>query len=83
MTLREQIGQLFMVGFLGSSVSKELEELIRQYKPGGVILFSRNLESVEQIVNLTNHLQKLSPHSPLLISIDQEGGRVSRVPKGD
>jgi beta-N-acetylhexosaminidase len=82
MTLREQIGQLFMVGFLGSSVSKELEELIRQYKPGGVILFSRNLESVEQIVNLTNHLQKLSPHSPLLISIDQEGGRVSRVPKG-
>jgi beta-N-acetylhexosaminidase len=82
MTLREQIGQLFMVGFLGATVSKELEELIRQYKPGGVILFNRNLESVAQIVDLTNHLQRLSPHSPLLISIDQEGGRVSRLPKG-
>jgi beta-N-acetylhexosaminidase len=82
MTLREQIGQLFMVGFLGSSVSKGLAAFIREYKPGGVILFSRNLESVEQIVDLTNHLQRLSPHSPLLISIDQEGGRVSRLPKG-
>src|SRR5436190_2063170 len=48
----------------------------------GVILFSRNLESVEQMVDLTNKLQACSPHSPLLISIDQEGGRVSRLPKG-
>lgn len=82
MTLREQIGQLFMVGFVGSSVSKELAAFIQEYKPGGIILFSRNLESVEQIVELTNRLQKLSPHSPLLISIDQEGGRVSRLPNG-
>ncbi|HET6675952.1 MAG TPA: beta-N-acetylhexosaminidase [Nitrospiraceae bacterium] len=81
MTAREQVGQLFMVGFLGSSISKELAEFIREFKPGGVILFSRNLESVQQIVELTNHLQRLSPHSPLLISIDQEGGRVSRLPK--
>lgn len=81
MTVREQIGQLFMVGFLGSSISKELAAFIQEYKPGGVILFSRNLESVGQIVELTNQLQKLSPHSPLLISIDQEGGRVSRLPK--
>jgi beta-N-acetylhexosaminidase len=82
MTLREQLGQLFMVGFLGSSVSKDFAAFIREYQPGGVILFSRNLESVGQIVDLTNHLQRLSPHSPLLISIDQEGGRVSRLPKG-
>ncbi|HJR75550.1 MAG TPA: beta-N-acetylhexosaminidase [Nitrospiraceae bacterium] len=82
MTLREQIGQLFMVGFLGSSVSQGLEDFIRDYKPGGIILFSRNLESVGQIVDLTNRLQKLSSRSPLLISIDQEGGRVSRLPKG-
>ncbi|MDL1891233.1 beta-N-acetylhexosaminidase, partial [Nitrospirales bacterium NOB] len=42
--------------------------------------FKRNLESVGQIVDLTNGLQKLSPASPLLIAIDQEGGRVSRLP---
>ena len=82
MTSREKIGQLFMVGFLGTSVTPDLASFIKEYKPGGVILFSRNLESVEQIVNLTNGLQARSPHSPLLISIDQEGGRVSRLPNG-
>src|SRR5215510_11932728 len=82
MTSREQIGQLFMVGFLGTSVTPDLAAFIKKYKPGGVILFSRNLESVGQMVDLTNDLQACSPHSPLLISIDQEGGRVSRLPKG-
>lgn len=82
LTSREKIGQLFMVGFLGTSVTPELASFIKEYKPGGVILFSRNLESVEQIVELTNDLQRCSPKSPLLISIDQEGGRVSRLPKG-
>ncbi|MDP3092752.1 MAG: beta-N-acetylhexosaminidase [Nitrospira sp.] len=78
---REKIGQLFMVGFEGTSVTPDLAAFIKEYKPGGVILFSRNLESIEQIVELTNALQACSPHSPLLISIDQEGGRVSRLPK--
>ncbi len=81
MTLRKQIGQLFMLGFDGVTVSADLAAFIKEYTPGGVILFSRNLESVEQIVDLTNDLQACSPHSPLLISIDQEGGRVSRLPK--
>lgn len=82
MTTRDKIGQLFMVGFLGTSVTRDLASFIKEYKPGGVILFSRNLESIEQMVDLTNDLQACSPHSPLLISIDQEGGRVSRLPKG-
>jgi beta-N-acetylhexosaminidase len=82
LTSREKIGQLFMVGFMGRTVTPELASFIKEYKPGGVILFSRNLESVEQIVELTNGLQRCSPKSPLLISIDQEGGRVSRLPKG-
>jgi beta-N-acetylhexosaminidase len=80
MTLREQIGQLFMVGFIGTTVTQDLASFLKAHRPGGIILFKRNLESVEQIVDLTNGLQKLSPHSPLLISIDQEGGRVSRLP---
>ncbi len=80
MTLREQIGQLFMMGFTGTTVSHDLASFITAYKPGGVIFFRRNLESVQQIVDLTNGLQKLSPASPLLIAIDQEGGRVSRLP---
>ena len=77
----DQIGQLFMIGFDGTTVSADLASFIREYKPGGIILFSRNLESIAQIVELTSDLQRCSPHSPLLISIDQEGGRVSRLPK--
>jgi beta-N-acetylhexosaminidase len=79
---RDKIGQLFMVGFTGTSVTSDLATFIKEYKPGGVILFSRNLETVDQIVEMTNDLQRCSPHSPLLIAVDQEGGRVSRLPKG-
>jgi beta-N-acetylhexosaminidase len=82
LTSRGKIGQLFMVGFTGTSVTADLASFIKEWKPGGVILFSRNLESVDQIVQLTNDLQRCSSHSPLLIAIDQEGGRVSRLPKG-
>ncbi|MGQ0695670.1 MAG: beta-N-acetylhexosaminidase [Nitrospiraceae bacterium] len=81
MMSRGKIGGLFMVGFDGTAVSAELRSFIKEYQPGGIILFSRNLELAEQIVELTNELQQTSPHSPLLISIDQEGGRVSRLPK--
>ncbi len=82
MTLREKIGQLMMVGFAGTSVSKDLSAWIDAYKPGGVILFSRNLQTVDQIVRLTNQLQKLTSNHPLFIAVDQEGGRVSRLPRG-
>ena len=70
-----------MLGFDGAAVSPEWAELQARYKPGGMILFARNLEDPAQIIELTNGLQARSPHSPLLIAIDQEGGRVSRLPK--
>ena len=82
MNLREKIGQLFMLGFPGTEPSKDLRDLFKTYHPGGVILFSRNLEDPEQAAHLTNALQKLAPKLPLLVSIDQEGGRVARLPKG-
>ena len=81
-TLREKIGQLFMLGIHGTEPSKELRDLFKTYHPGGVILFSRNLEDPEQAAHLTNALQKLALKMPLLVSIDQEGGRVARLPKG-
>lgn len=82
MTLRDTIGQLFMLGFSGTTVSGELKTLLTDYRPGGVILFARNLKTPAQIAGLTNDLQHLTPDAPLLISVDQEGGRVSRLPSG-
>ncbi|MDQ6734443.1 MAG: beta-N-acetylhexosaminidase, partial [Nitrospirota bacterium] len=82
MNVREKVGQLFMLGFDGATVSKDMVKLIDEYQPGGFIVFKRNLESANQIVKLTNKLQKHAKDSPFLIAIDQEGGRVSRLPDG-
>jgi beta-N-acetylhexosaminidase len=82
MTLKEKIGQMFMVGFAGAGPTKAVLKLIKEFHLGGVILFSRNLNSPTQTAKLCNALQAQSSNMPLLIAIDQEGGRVSRLPKG-
>ncbi len=83
MTLEQQIGQLFMVGFHGPAVTPEITELIQQHHVGGVVLFSRNIRSAEQVFALTSELQALARAAnhpyPLLISIDQENGMVQRL----
>lgn len=81
MTLHQQIGQLCMIGIPGAELSREVIAWIKEFQPGGVILFSRNLVDPQQISQLTTDLQaaNVGPH-PLLIAIDQEGGRVSRLP---
>ncbi len=77
---KETLGQLFILGFEGTTLDAGLKDLIREYRPGGVILFKRNLEDPDQILGLTESLQDASPVRPLLITIDQEGGRVWRLP---
>lgn len=69
-----------MIGFEETEVTPDLRAWMQEYQPGGVILFSRNLVNAEQIAKLTNELQTLAVDIPLLIAIDQEGGRVSRLP---
>lgn len=81
MDVKELIGQFLFVGFDGTKPSKEVVEMIKKYKVGGVILFKRNIESLPQLIKMTNDLQKLSAPASLFIGIDQEGGRVSRLSK--
>jgi beta-N-acetylhexosaminidase len=78
MTLREAIGQLFILGFEGDEPSEVLETFVRDLSPGGLILFGRNLGSPEEIAALTNALQVASS-TPLFFAIDQEGGKVARL----
>ena len=82
MTIRDTVGQLLMVGFEGTELSRQCLDWLEEYRPGGVILFSRNLEDPEQVARLTNALLEHAPNPPLLIAIDEEGGRVSRLPQG-
>ncbi|MCF4010508.1 beta-N-acetylhexosaminidase [Rheinheimera sp. UJ63] len=62
-----------------------LAELIQHYQIGGVILFAENVQQPQQIIQLTEQLQAAAQaqghHLPLFIGIDQEGGRVARLPR--
>ncbi len=83
MTLEEQIGQTLMVGFAGTTASREVIELIQRYHVGNIILFSRNVRDAEQVRTLTRSLQRAAREAghvyPLLIAIDQENGIVQRL----
>jgi beta-N-acetylhexosaminidase len=54
--------------------------LIATTRLGGVILFRRNVKDPAQILSLTRSLQRAAPRAPLFIAVDQEGGRVTRLP---
>ena len=82
MTLKEKIGQLFVLGFHGTTVSADFARVLSFYKPGGVILFARNLDDPAQAATLANELQSYASETPLWISIDHEGGTVFRLPNG-
>ena len=74
----QQIGQFFFIGLLGTEVDQQTRELIEEIKPGGVILFGRNVESPRQVRKLLDDARALIP-TPPLCGIDQEGGLVDRL----
>jgi len=88
--LETKIGQMLMVGFRGLTVdeSTHIRRDIEKYQIGGIVLYNidlpsnrklpRNVESPQQLQELNNDLQALSK-VPLLIGIDQEGGKVCRL----
>ena len=82
LSISELAGERLMVGFNGLTCDADLEFLIRNLKVGGLILFSGNLDSRDQIIELCRSAQETARsagHSPLLIAIDQEGGEVARL----
>jgi beta-N-acetylhexosaminidase len=84
--MRESVrraGQRLMVGFHGHEASADVKSMIRDYGAGSVILFARNVASPEQVAELVRELQaesRAAGHDlPLLVAVDQEGGRVARL----
>jgi beta-N-acetylhexosaminidase len=74
----DSIGQLIMTGVPGKELDAETARLFRRVQPGAFILFGRNLQSATQLRKLIDDLRELSDIEPI-ITIDQEGGRVSRL----
>ena len=79
-SIRRKAGRLLFVGLPGTSLNKRLRELLREVRPGGVILFGRNVESGEQVAMLSAQVRDALGHQ-VLIGVDQEGGLVDRCRK--
>ncbi|MCJ8324657.1 MAG: glycoside hydrolase family 3 [Rhizobiales bacterium] len=81
-SLDEMIGQMVLVGFDGKSAdtlsAKALVKDIAAGKVGGVLFLGHNIGSQAQVIGLTNAFQAASA-SKTLLTIDQEGGRVTRL----
>ena len=75
--LHQSIARLFCVGFDGFSVTDDLLRLLDR-GVGGVILFRRNFQSALQIIQLVHEIKRRAGR-PILIGVDQEGGRVIRL----
>ncbi|WP_288327155.1 glycoside hydrolase family 3 N-terminal domain-containing protein [uncultured Clostridium sp.] len=85
MTLEQKIGQLFIVnledvnnGLATTVFTEDIKKNINKYNVGGIILFQNNIKDREQLKLLTNNIQNNS-NIPLFISVDEEGGIVSRL----
>lgn len=85
MTLEEKVGQVFIVAFrkgIGGKPLQQMEGMVEnavlQFHPGGIILFSENIDSISQTSKLIKDMQALST-IPLFIAVDEEGGMVSRL----
>lgn len=89
MTIEEKVGQMFLVNLEALDTTKgsyyehrkltgEMKKSLTQYPVGGVILFSRNIETRKQTIELNKALQTQAD-IPLWISVDEEGGDIARI----
>jgi beta-N-acetylhexosaminidase len=83
MSIRQKVGQLFLFSMNGTAFNAAMNDLIATYHAGGMTLFGYNVESPEQLTQLSNDMQRAAVGSglpvPLFIAADQEGGRVLRL----
>ena len=73
--MKDLFGRI-MIDVAGTSLSQEDKQLIANKNIGGIIFFSRNFVSLEQIQNLVNEIKSVKEN--ILFAVDQEGGRVQR-----
>ncbi|MDR7074147.1 beta-N-acetylhexosaminidase [Fictibacillus barbaricus] len=88
MSVEEKIGQMLMPDFRNwkgqpvTEMNEEIKALVKKYHLGGVILFRENVVTTEQTVRLVDEYKKANEKYGLLVSIDQEGGIVTRLQSG-
>ena len=78
MSLEEKIGQLLIISYRKDDIKEKLPTILEEVKPGGFILFSENITTYDDTINLIKSI-KNNNDIPLFIGIDEEGGNVQRL----
>lgn len=83
LTIEEKIGQMLILGIDTNHITNQIKEIIAKYKIGGVILYKKNFNTYKDMIELIQQLKEINKENkiPLFIGIDQEGGRVNRMPR--
>lgn len=83
LSIQEKIGQMIIIGMDTNYITDRIKTMITKYKIGGIILYRKNFNTYEKMLELIQQLKDLNKVNkiPLFIAIDQEGGRVNRMPK--
>lgn len=78
MTIEEKIGQMLIINYGSDAFDDKFKEFFSEVQPGGIILTKENITTFDKTLNLVNELKSASKYS-LIVSVDQEGGRVQRL----
>ncbi len=83
LSIEEKFGQMILLGLDTYEINEEIIDIIKTYKIGGVVLYKKNYTSLSNMVEVINKLKTSNEGNkiPLFIAIDQENGRVNRLPK--
>ena len=60
LSMHEKLGQMMMVGFDGNKISDRIKDLVLKYKVGGFILYKKNFDSYEQMLQIIRELKSLN-----------------------
>ncbi|MCI8344889.1 MAG: beta-N-acetylhexosaminidase [Clostridia bacterium] len=80
--IEQKIGQMLIIALEEKEITEKTIDIIQKYNIGGIILYRKNYNTYEEMLDLINKLKEINKVNeiPLFISIDQEGGRVNRMP---
>ena len=83
LTLEEKIGQMILAGVQGTTLDDQAKQMITDQKVGGIIFYANNVSTLEGTAKFVQSIKEANQSNPvpIFMSVDQEGGKVSRMPE--
>ncbi|WP_255319768.1 beta-N-acetylhexosaminidase [Paenibacillus amylolyticus] len=83
LTLEEKIGQMILAGVQGTTLDDQAKQMITDQKVGGIIFYANNVSTLEGTAKFVQSIKEANHFNPvpIFMSVDQEGGKVSRMPE--